>query len=191
MENKVTNYDHLPNGLGKAIAVRKAKAMDRFMKNRKDCLQCGIPIPRNPAIRADMNAKRTFCSTGCRSKYTWARYRLRMEEYAKDNNITVSGKLELNPKGAVSQTNIRYYARKTYEKWVGPIVSCERCGYNRVPPDIAHVKSVCEFDDTTPVYEINDAGNLVALCKNCHTEFDRGLIPVPEIQKLVAARRVS
>ena len=32
------------------------------------------------------------------------------------------------------------------------------------------------FDKDTTLNEINDINNLMALCRNCHWEFDNGLI---------------
>ena len=53
--------------------------------------------------------------------------------------------------------------------------SCIICGYsNHI--EVAHKKAVSEFDDNTPVSEINSVDNLIALCPNHHWEFDNGIL---------------
>ena len=42
--------------------------------------------------------------------------------------------------------------------------------------EIAHKKAVSDFDDSATIAEINDINNLIALCPNCHWEFDNGLL---------------
>lgn len=52
---------------------------------------------------------------------------------------------------------------------------CVICGYNK-HYEVCHIKPVSEFDDTITLREINDINNLVALCRNHHWEYDKGLI---------------
>jgi hypothetical protein len=48
---------------------------------------------------------------------------------------------------------------------------CENCGYNK-HVEIAHKKAISTFDKSTLLSEINHPSNLIALCPNCHWEFD-------------------
>ena len=57
----------------------------------------------------------------------------------------------------------------------GKECKCEVCGYNK-HIEIAHKKAVSDFDDSATIAEINDINNLIALCPNCHWEFDNGLL---------------
>lgn len=52
---------------------------------------------------------------------------------------------------------------------------CLICGYD-IHCDIAHIKSVSEFDDNALVSEINNINNLEALCPNHHWEYDNKII---------------
>ena len=52
-------------------------------------------------------------------------------------------------------------------------MECDHCGYS-YHVDICHIRDLSSFDDQTPVSIVNDLSNLVALCKNHHTEFDNG-----------------
>jgi hypothetical protein len=56
-----------------------------------------------------------------------------------------------------------------------PSPKCAICGYSH-HVEIAHIKAVSEFDDTTPVREINSLDNLIALCPNHHWEYDHGVL---------------
>lgn len=49
--------------------------------------------------------------------------------------------------------------------------SCVKCGYDK-HIEVAHVKSITEFDLDTPISIINHPTNLLALCPNCHWEHD-------------------
>lgn len=73
-----------------------------------------------------------------------------------------------------SQTNahtlVRFRARDfalNVLKWD----KCQKCGYDK-HIEIAHKKAITEFDDNTLLSEINKEENLMALCPNCHWEYD-------------------
>lgn len=80
-------------------------------------------------------------------------------------------------------SGIRDFARKYYEK-SKRCKCCLNCGYN-YHYDICHIKAIADFDENTLISKINDPTNLVALCKNCHWEMDRGKLDKKYIQKLV------
>ena len=52
---------------------------------------------------------------------------------------------------------------------------CSNCGYDK-HVEIAHIKAVSDFSEEILVTIINDPSNLIALCPNCHWEFDNGLL---------------
>lgn len=70
-------------------------------------------------------------------------------------------------------TYIREKARKILKKQ--KINGCFVCGYSK-HVEICHKKPIGEYPDDTVILEINSIDNLVALCPNCHWEFDNGLI---------------
>lgn len=72
------------------------------------------------------------------------------------------------------RSGIRKLAEQIY-KDSGQVLSCKICGYNK-HVEIAHIKAVSDFDDSTTIAEINDINNLVALCPNHHWEYDNGYI---------------
>lgn len=70
-----------------------------------------------------------------------------------------------------ARTTIRENANFIFFKVNKKEYKCEKCGYIK-HIDVAHKKSVSSFEDTATVKEINDIGNLIGLCPNCHWEYD-------------------
>ena len=73
-----------------------------------------------------------------------------------------------------ARSAIRKIAWKTYMAH-NPSPSCSICGYDK-HIEVAHIKSVAEFDDSATVKEINSIDNLIGLCPNHHWEYDNGLL---------------
>lgn len=71
---------------------------------------------------------------------------------------------------------IRGYGKNIYDK-SGKPKYCAMCGYNR-HYEVCHIKPIREFPDSATMFEIHSLDNLIALCPNCHWEFDHGLIMV-------------
>jgi predicted HNH restriction endonuclease len=45
--------------------------------------------------------------------------------------------------------------------------------------EVCHIREINSFPDTAIIKEINDHGNLILLCRNCHWELDHGLLDLP------------
>lgn len=48
---------------------------------------------------------------------------------------------------------------------------CEKCGYDK-HVEACHIKPISSFSHDTLISTINDPKNILALCPNCHWEFD-------------------
>ncbi len=75
-----------------------------------------------------------------------------------------------------ARTTIRRHAVKTFDLSTKP-KCCYVCGYSK-HYEVCHIKSVSSFSDETKIEEINSIDNLLALCPNCHWEFDNGLLEI-------------
>ena len=73
---------------------------------------------------------------------------------------------------------IRTNAQGLYRKYSLPLV-CAHCGYDK-HVEICHIKAIKDFDDSALISEINSKENLIALCPNCHWEFDHHLLSPKE-----------
>jgi len=52
---------------------------------------------------------------------------------------------------------------------------CANCGYDK-HVELCHRKAVTSFSDDTTLSVVNDRNNIIQLCRNCHWEFDNGLL---------------
>lgn len=73
-----------------------------------------------------------------------------------------------------ARSGIQKKSRENYHKSDKP-KCCKICGYDK-HIEVAHIKSVSDFDYHSTFEEMVDISNLVALCPNHHWEFDKGLI---------------
>ncbi len=78
-----------------------------------------------------------------------------------------------------AHARIRSLARAKFLKEKPEIKSCEHCSYNK-HYEVCHKKAISDFDKTTTsIAVVNDIANLIALCPNCHWEYDNGLLSIP------------
>ena len=52
---------------------------------------------------------------------------------------------------------------------------CYNCGYKK-HVELCHIKPITSFPDTALLSEVNSEKNVIQLCRNCHWEFDNGLL---------------
>jgi hypothetical protein len=115
-------------------------------------------------------SKRKFCPT-CISegRHTFHRKhggKLLHEITIKQYSITMRG-------GANKFDSVRGHARKMYLKSDKPKV-CVKCGYDK-HFEVCHIHPISQFPDTATIADVNDLNNIVALCPNCHWEYDNKL----------------
>lgn len=67
---------------------------------------------------------------------------------------------------------VRQHAKKKTN--VRPQV-CQTCSYDK-HVETCHIKAISNFLPTATIAEVNADDNLVLLCRNCHWEFDHGLL---------------
>jgi len=161
--------------------------------NEKKCEYCGKVITSKTAKK--------FCNSSCAASYTGRKYpkRKRKKIYCKRCNKEIDRKSwkdrrtvcdECNPNNVdwskilygdtkykrkyQINSQIRGLARTFYRKSNKP-KKCMICGYDK-HYDVCHIRNISSFSDETPISVINSLENLVALCKNCHWEFDHGLL---------------
>lgn len=128
-------------------------------KKQRFCKRCGVEV----------EGRATVC-TSCRKKlsgssFDWSTVTL-VNLKAKYPNHIFSNIL-----GAIARRDYRTSGRPQ---------KCQRCGYNRYY-EVCHIRAISSFPDDTPVSEISALDNLMALCRNCHWEFDHGLLSIEDI----------
>ena len=118
-------------------------------KPEHKCLDCGKLI----------NAQRARCK---KHYLEW----LKTKE-VKDMTLTeaIYEKHHRSSAYALVRTRARAIAKKL------GLDTCEKCGYNK-HIEIAHKKGISTFEGDTLISVINSKENLMALCPNCHWEYD-------------------
>ena len=119
-------------------------------KKQRFCKYCGVPIGTGRCATCDQ------CGP---NKRNW-------------DKITLGETQQLR-KYQVS-SRIRTLARRAYIR-AFPSPVCRICGYSK-HVEIHHIKPVSSFSSDTPISVINQLENLIALCPNCHWEFDHGIL---------------
>lgn len=143
-----------PKFCSRSCSASSANSM-KPKRNRKEpnCQKCLNPLPTNR--RYPLCAS---CATG--------------------KNIELQTLGEVKERAKYQKTSqIRAAARNKYFRNTSNRF-CLLCGYEK-HIEICHIKAIEAFSDATLVQVINDLKNLVALCPNCHWEFDHGLLTIP------------
>lgn len=180
------NKELCRKGAAASARVQKDKSRARWEANRPKCLWCGKQWEWRDDQKGAYQIKRKYCDAKCTRAYQWSHYR---ERTGKQKRILGSWIAEapFREKGKVPRAMINEHARKVYfSKY--PNASCELCGYDKAPVDVAHVKAVASFPNGTLLIEMNQRKNLIGLCKNDHHLFDTGKIPLETIMKKVEER---
>jgi hypothetical protein len=128
-----------------------AKVSNKIPKRKKTklCKHC------NKNIKAD----RTYCKQ-CFIEFN----------SAKDMTL----KEAIYTKGHKSSAFALVRARARSTEKIKNATSCVKCGYNK-HVEACHIQAISTFTEDTLLSIINHDQNLIALCPNCHWEFDHGL----------------
>lgn len=131
----------------------KRKKIPRF------CKYCGTPLEKRAEVCNE-------CLHNKSIKVDWSRRTFgEIKQWAKHNTSSV----------------LRDFAKRTYKKSNHPLV-CQRCGYSK-HVEICHIQPIRSFPDDTRADVISGLDNLIALCPNCHWEFDHGLLKIDSIEE--------
>lgn len=108
-------------------------------------------------------SNRSYCKECLKTKF--------LNDYS---NITLKDIIDDTGFKTNRYRRIRDNAKHTYDKSNKPKL-CTNCFYDK-HYEVCHIKSISSFDKNTTLNEINNINNLIALCPNCHWEFDKGLL---------------
>ncbi len=172
------------------------------LRQTLECDNCKTPFSRTKSSIGKSN----FCSSSCAASYNnkhyppkrkltrtctkcdniVANYRTTLcsfhkEEHKHDRYRTVTvGEYRNKPsvKGkhpSWLNAHVRGFARS----WLKDLTEmpCKSCGYEK-HVELAHRKAVSSFGDDALLGEINSRENVIPLCRNCHWEFDNGLLEI-------------
>lgn len=171
----------------KSNQKRRRESLLSYYSNPKYCKFCGKMIFVLPKEKTREVLIRSFCNHSCSASYNNSlREKREQEKKKKEPKIkpgvyTVDSRTKkelfdkcLNWQSA--RSSIRKRAQQIYESSDKP-KRCMNCGYER-HYEVCHIKPVSDFSDDSLISEINNINNLVALCPNCHWEFDNDLLDI-------------
>ncbi len=156
----------------------------------KPCAICGRPTTNPKFCSRSCSAthsnfvapKRTRQPRYCKYCGTPVENRSRVCDACNPNNVDWStrtiGEIQASAKYQISAA-LRTVARQVYRQSTLPRV-CRNCGYDK-HVEICHIRAIGTFPDDTPVSVVSGIENLVALCPNCHWEFDNGLLTIESL----------
>jgi 5-methylcytosine-specific restriction endonuclease McrA len=177
--------------------TQRIEAENRYYANPKLCQTCGAVIKIRGNEAPNVTRKKMFCNHSCSAKSSnCGRKRIRAcrgcsAEISVGRFCAPCIALLPNSRGSQlpSSTKGELFARRV--SWIsarqairkhavlvyatsGRPAACQ-CGYDR-HYNICHIKPISDFPDTATIAEMNAIENLIALCPNCHWEFDNGLL---------------
>lgn len=172
------------------------------------CKFCSKPVERKPSQVEESG--NVFCSSSCAAKYNnkgkkrlqrpskhcacgkRIQYNSEMCSECRNGakrrgvsntllNTTVDQiKEAYNNKSSLSfAAKVRGYGKTIYEASNMPKY-CVNCGYSK-HYEVCHIKAVKDFPDTATMAEVHSLDNLIALCPNCHWEYDHSMLTLDEI----------
>ena len=124
-----------------------------------------VHYPKKQKIRVDKSCEVCGVSIDYRSKRC-----VKCSSFLGDMTLTeaIYEKHHRSSAYALVRTRARTEAKKYNMN------TCEKCGYNK-HVEIAHKKDISTFEGNTLISVINSRENLMALCPNCHWEYDHNL----------------
>jgi predicted restriction endonuclease len=175
-----------------ALLSRK-RALEKYYLNPNKCKCCKQIIEVREGEKVSVTRVKKFCTQSCAAHFNNQKFpkRIKQEKVVKEQAI--KKRVIKKPftyfigrtKGQHRQIKGIYYRfRADIRKHAHYVFNlhhdkkeCSVCNYDK-HIEVAHIKSVSEFNDDALITEINDIKNLIGLCPNCHWEFDTGLIKI-------------
>lgn len=154
MPNKCKHCKHPtdnPKFCNRACAAKYNNKVAPKRRRSGSCKTCKTPILAN----------RTYCKDpSCNPQH---------RDWAKITLQDVQGL-----RGYQANSRVRELARTAFYR-VAQSRACQNCGYDK-HIEVCHVMPISSFPLHATIAEINAHENLVGLCRNCHWEFDNGLL---------------
>jgi len=171
---------------GKATAIiLRMKSLALYYANPNYCQECNKIIEVGARKVAEVRKKK-FCNHSCAAVSTNKKFIKKKSLLflkSKDPKKDIRGrKINYSKKELKNRSQnwwrhripIARDARKEFTH-AGKEKKCYNCGYDK-HIEVCHKKAVSNFSDDSKLSEINALDNLIALCRNCHWEFDNGLL---------------
>jgi hypothetical protein len=148
-------------------------------KNPKFCSRSCAAKHNNKIPKRNLEGKCECCKQKISSTRKYCKSCFTLKFSAKD--ITLKEAIYTHTHKASAYSLVRSRARMT-EKMKNN-KKCYNCGYDK-HVEVCHINPISSFSEDTLLSVINHDQNLIALCPNCHWEFDHGLLKLDLSQEL-------
>ena len=128
-------------------------------KKKYYCKKCN-KLLANSYKDLEKDGRKTVCDDCNPNKIDWSKITLEKLKSTRTLNCY--------------HTRLRSHSRNVYLLSDKP-KHCINCNYTNYY-EVCHIKNIKDFDKSTPVSIVNHIDNLVALCPNCHWDFDNGYL---------------
>jgi HNH endonuclease len=186
------------------VSYKSKNHLTRALRKNQRCRSClpCEPRPEHPCQQCgDPTKNPKYCSSSCAAKVTGhTSPKRKLEGICIDCGDSISnsnirclpchGKRQTLDPGELTleeyynrphiigkHPSWRYnYIRRLARSWSRQREKkCQNCGYSR-HVECAHVRAIASFPNDTKIKEVNAASNILILCRNCHWEFDHGML---------------
>lgn len=202
---------------GERLKLLRGLALERYYANPSLCRHCGSVIEPRIDVHPSVAKRKSFCNHSCAGSFNGAnvvhRKRQRYCRICKTSDVKVGSKIcagckegrrrgarptdtlgEINGRPCLAgrhpswkHAHVRGLAR-TANQWRPKV--CQSCGYSQ-HVEYAHIRALSQFPLTATIAEVNATDNIVILCRNCHWEFDHGMLDLRAISSSGQERGVS
>jgi hypothetical protein len=131
-------------------------------KTKKTCTICDEPVKSYKYSHCEKHHK----------EYVENRF-----DYIKDLPLKTywSKKSLENLHKSSKNSHIRNFARSHFRHLLEK--PCHNCGYDK-HVELCHIIPISKFTENSKISEVNNENNLIQLCRNCHWEFDHGILQI-------------
>lgn len=187
--NVTYQLKHKPSTKFFCCSECQAKARDTRIKIT--CANCQITCLKLPCEMK--NSKNLFCSQSCAGSFN---NKLHIKRVTIKTCVKCNKPL-INTRKQYCLDCAKLHARNTIDKTIEETMTgkdfaanrfreirrqartilknekkiCKNCGYDK-HVEVCHKTAISSFPKETPVREVNNLGNLMFLCPNCHWEHD-------------------
>lgn len=169
--------------------VQRTKALENYYLNPNYCKECNTIIEIGENKKVSQIKLKKFCNNSCSAKYNNKNRIIikqpkppKIKKLKQPYTSTLRNKskkeiFDLRSSWQSARTAIRKDAIQIFKESNQPL-ECKICKYKK-HVQIAHIKAVSDFNDSSLLSEINDLSNLVALCPTHHWEYDHNCLDTP------------
>ena len=147
-----------------------------FEPKTKNQKYCNPNCQNKDNQRKFQNKHKSKCQCGKSIGYGFIKCPSCASDSRKDRRVKNDITLYQLKRNIPSPRLFHHYIRSHARRLMKHAKKCV-CGYSK-HIEICHIKAISKFSRQSKIKEINALDNLVALCPNCHWEFDHGLLKI-------------